>query len=81
MFVDDAYRTEEALIYGEDTIGIRHTLPDGSRYRIVKMTHTAAGLRRRLAALGWEFDMRELAPFFRGVGRLAPPEAGRGERA
>ncbi len=80
VFVDDAYRSADELVYGDDASVIQRTLADGSRHRIVKMTHTAAGLQRQLAGLGWHFQMRELAPFFWGVGRLAQPEAGRGGR-
>ena len=69
IFVDDALRSEEELAYGPESAVVQRVLSDGSRHRVVKMPHTPEALRRRLAALGWEFDMHDAAPFFWGVGR------------
>ncbi|MGI8714113.1 MAG: class I SAM-dependent methyltransferase [Solirubrobacteraceae bacterium] len=71
LFVDDAYRAPEELIYGADSPFIlrERERPDtGGGYRIVKVPHTPAGLQRRLAGLGWSFAMREAGPFFWGLG-------------
>jgi SAM-dependent methyltransferase len=69
VFIDDALRSEEELVYGPRSPVVRRTLSDGSRHRVVKMPHTPQGLQRRLAGLGWEFEMHDAAPFFWGVGR------------
>jgi demethylmenaquinone methyltransferase/2-methoxy-6-polyprenyl-1,4-benzoquinol methylase len=68
VFVDDAGRSDEELVYGADSSVIERVLRDGSRHRIVKMAHTPDALRRRLAGLGWSFEMRAAEPFFWGVG-------------
>ena len=69
LFIDDALRAEEELAYGPGSPVVRRTLSDGSRHRVVKMPHTAGALQRRLAGLGWKFEMHDAAPFFWGVGR------------
>lgn len=69
VFIDDALRAEEELVYGPGSPIVRRTLSDGSRHRVVKMPHTPEGLQRRLTALGWKFEMHDAAPFFWGVGR------------
>jgi demethylmenaquinone methyltransferase/2-methoxy-6-polyprenyl-1,4-benzoquinol methylase len=68
VFVDDALRSEEELIYGADSHVVQRVLSDGSRHRVIKMPHTPHALKRRLAALDWQFEMHEAAPFFWGVG-------------
>lgn len=68
-FIDDALRCEEELVYGPGSPVVLRTLSDGSRHRVVKMPHTPHGLQRRLAALGWEFEMHDADPFFWGLGR------------
>jgi demethylmenaquinone methyltransferase/2-methoxy-6-polyprenyl-1,4-benzoquinol methylase len=69
VFVDDALRLDEELVYGADSDVVERVLSDGSRHRVVKMPHTPEGLQERLAALGWRFEMHDAAPFFWGVGR------------
>ncbi len=69
VFIDDALRSEEELVYGPGSPIVRRTLSDGSRHRVVKMPHTAEALQRRLAAQGWEFEMHDVTPFFWGIGR------------
>ncbi len=72
MFVDDAYRTAEELIEGEDSAVIRRQLTDGTAYRAVKVSHKPEELERRLARLGWRISVAPLAgPFFWGVGSRA----------
>ena len=69
IFVDDALRSDDELAYGAESTVVQRVLSDGSRHRVVKMPHTPEALRRRLAALGWEIQMHDAAPFFWGVGR------------
>lgn len=71
MFIDDALRSEDELVYGAASTVVQRVLSDGSRHRVVKMPHTASGLTQRLAELGWRFDMHQADPFFWGVGRCA----------
>jgi hypothetical protein len=72
VFVDDAYRAPEELIYGaESPFILRERERTGGGYRIVKMPHTSAGLTQRLAGLGWSFAMTDAGPFFWGVGTRA----------
>jgi SAM-dependent methyltransferase len=68
VFIDDALRPEEELAYGSGSPIVRRALSDGSRHRVVKMPHTPDTLQPRLAALGWEFELHDSAPFFWGVG-------------
>lgn len=68
VFIDDAIRTPEELVYGEDAVVVQRTLSDGSHHRVVKMPHTPQTLERRLEGLGWHFQMRDATPFFWGVG-------------
>jgi SAM-dependent methyltransferase len=68
VFVDDAYRAPEELVYGpESSVILRHR-EGADGYRIVKMPHTPAGLAARLQELGWSFAMRDHGPFFWGLG-------------
>lgn len=68
VFVDDADRAPEELVYGADSPVIMRRRPNADGFRIVKMPHTSAGLRARLAQLGWSFAMRDHGPFFWGDG-------------
>jgi demethylmenaquinone methyltransferase/2-methoxy-6-polyprenyl-1,4-benzoquinol methylase len=68
MFVDSARaehsgaRDHAAPVDGDDTMTRR--LDDGSEFRIVKRYYEPAQLRRRLADLGWRFDVRRTPEFF-----------------
>jgi SAM-dependent methyltransferase len=68
LFVDDAYRPDDELAYGEKSSMIRRVLKNGSGHRIVKADHTAAELGARLAQLGWDFRMHEHGRYFWGSG-------------
>jgi SAM-dependent methyltransferase len=66
-FVDDAYRTPDELVEGEDSSKVRRRLLNGTAYHAVKVPHTPETLQKRLAALGWECEIRRLTgPFFWG---------------
>lgn len=67
LFVDDAYRTEDELVYGADTSIIERRLGDGSAHRIIKVARDAAGVQRRLVDEGWDASVRQLGVFFWGV--------------
>ena len=69
VFIDDAIRSDEELVYGADSYVVRRVLSDGSLHRVVKMPHTPQALQERLSELGWQFEMHDAAPFFWGVGR------------
>jgi SAM-dependent methyltransferase len=68
VFVDDAYRAPEELVYGPESSVIMRRREGADGYRIVKMAHTPAGLASRLEALGWRFAMHDHGPFFWGEG-------------
>lgn len=71
-FVDDAYRTAEELIEGNESSTIRRHLKDGTAFRAVKVPHIPDGLRERLADLGWSFTVTNLVgPSFWGQGHKA----------
>jgi demethylmenaquinone methyltransferase/2-methoxy-6-polyprenyl-1,4-benzoquinol methylase len=73
FFADDAYRTPDELIEGEESSTIRRRLNDGSSFRAVKVPHRPADLEDRLARLGWQVTVRPTSgPFFWGAGRRAP---------
>jgi SAM-dependent methyltransferase len=78
IFVDDAYRSPEELVYGDDSPMIMRHHEGDDGYRIVKMPHTSAALGARLGALGWSFAMRDHGPFFWGVGTRAASSADQG---
>lgn len=68
MFVDDAYRTSEELVYGEESELVRRRLIDGSQFMIVKVPHEPEDLQRRIADLGWDVTVtRTSGPFYWGV--------------
>jgi demethylmenaquinone methyltransferase/2-methoxy-6-polyprenyl-1,4-benzoquinol methylase len=73
FFVDDAYRTPDELIYGEESSIVQRRLSDGSPHRIVKVAHEPAELERRLRELGWAIDVGASAhePFYWGAGGRA----------
>jgi demethylmenaquinone methyltransferase/2-methoxy-6-polyprenyl-1,4-benzoquinol methylase len=72
-FVDDAYRTPDELVEGEQSSTIRRRLGDGTEYRAVKVPHTPASLQRQLEAIGWQIAVAPVAgPFFWGEGGRAP---------
>jgi demethylmenaquinone methyltransferase/2-methoxy-6-polyprenyl-1,4-benzoquinol methylase len=64
FFVDDAYRTADELIEGPRSAMIQRRLQDGTRFRVVKVPHTVADLRRRLRELGWVAEVHETAGAF-----------------
>jgi trans-aconitate methyltransferase len=68
-FVDDALRTPDELIEGEDSSIVQRRLTDGSAFRAVKVPHTAESLEARIGELGWRIEVTQLsAPFFWGEG-------------
>jgi trans-aconitate methyltransferase len=73
FFADDAYRTPDELIEGEESTTIRRRLEDGSCFRAVKVPHTPAGLQRRLDRLGWRIEVHGTSgPFYWGAGAPGP---------
>lgn len=76
VFVDDAYRTADELVYGAESSIIERRLADGSRHRIVKAVRTASGVQNRLASSGWSVGLRQVGIFFWGL--AAPGGAGWG---
>jgi hypothetical protein len=69
FFADDAYRTDGELVQGPDSPVIERRLEDGTRFRLVKVPHSAAGLERTLRELGWAVEVHETAgPFYWGAG-------------
>jgi demethylmenaquinone methyltransferase/2-methoxy-6-polyprenyl-1,4-benzoquinol methylase len=73
FFVDDAYRTPDELIYGEDSSIVQRRLSDGSTHRIVKVPHRPHELEARLRGLGWAITVSasERGPFYWGAGGRA----------
>jgi demethylmenaquinone methyltransferase/2-methoxy-6-polyprenyl-1,4-benzoquinol methylase len=72
LFVDDAYRTPDELVDGEESVTVRRRLEDGSAFRAVKVPHTAAELELRIRDLGWAITVHQTAgPFFWGEGTRA----------
>jgi demethylmenaquinone methyltransferase/2-methoxy-6-polyprenyl-1,4-benzoquinol methylase len=69
VFVDDAYRAPEELVYGPESSVIMRHRKGADGFRIVKMAHTSAGLAARLTELGWSFAIRDHGPFFWGLGQ------------
>ncbi len=69
FFADDVYRTDGELVQGPDSPIIDRRLEDGTRFRLVKVPHSAAALERRLRELGWAVKVHETAgPFYWGAG-------------
>jgi len=73
FFVDDAHRTADELIYGENSPIVQRRLSDGTTHRIVKVPHRPEELERRLRKLGWAIKVRASAdePFYWGSGGRA----------
>jgi demethylmenaquinone methyltransferase/2-methoxy-6-polyprenyl-1,4-benzoquinol methylase len=70
-FVDDAYRTPDELLDGEDSQIVHRRLQDGRPFRAIKVPHRPEDLERRLRDLGWPISVRRLAgSFFWGQGRM-----------
>jgi ubiquinone/menaquinone biosynthesis C-methylase UbiE len=71
-FVDDAYRTAEELIEGEESEVVLRPLRDGTQFRAVKVPHTPEDLELRLQSIGWDITVSPLGgPFFWGSGTRA----------
>jgi SAM-dependent methyltransferase len=64
FFADDAYRTPDELVHGEDSPVVLRTLRDGSLYRAIKTPHDAASLQALLTELGWRIEVRGIPAFF-----------------
>jgi SAM-dependent methyltransferase len=64
FFVDDAFRSPDELVWGEDSPLVRRRLRDGSEYTVVKVPYDPAALERRLARLGWRITVRPASPPF-----------------
>ncbi|GAA3622187.1 hypothetical protein GCM10022419_129830 [Nonomuraea rosea] len=62
FFVDDAYRTAEELIEGEQSTTVQRRLLDGTAYRIVKVPHQPRDLKRQLERIGWRIDIHARVP-------------------
>jgi demethylmenaquinone methyltransferase/2-methoxy-6-polyprenyl-1,4-benzoquinol methylase len=62
---------------GQPAPAVRRRLTTGRSYRAVKVLHEPDDLRRRLAALGWEAEVRAVdwRFFCATVRRLGPPDA------
>ncbi|HEV2638662.1 MAG TPA: class I SAM-dependent methyltransferase [Actinocrinis sp.] len=54
----------EQLDQAEPEVAVRRTLQDGRTFRIVKIFRAPQELDRRLSALGWTCDIREIHPGF-----------------
>jgi SAM-dependent methyltransferase len=73
FFVDDAYRTADELVEGEESTTIQRRLTDGTAYRIVKAPYRPEDLERRLGRIGWDIKVRPASgPFFWGAGGRVP---------
>jgi demethylmenaquinone methyltransferase/2-methoxy-6-polyprenyl-1,4-benzoquinol methylase len=71
LFLDDAFRTPQELIEGEQSAVIRRQLVDGTPFRAVKVPHTPRALQARLAELGWDIEVKSATgPFYWGAGEL-----------
>ena len=76
VFVDDADRTSDELVFGVGSDVIERVLENGRRHAIIKVPNTPDRLRQRLAQTGWAFELHDLDPLFWGVGE--PAVSGRG---
>jgi SAM-dependent methyltransferase len=73
FFADDAFRTADELIDGEESSTIERRLGDGTRHRIVKVPHAAPDLEERLRQLGWDIAVPQTSgPFYWGAGGRSP---------
>lgn len=76
FFVDDAHRTPDELVEGEESSTVQRRLDDGSLHRAVKVPHRPAELARRIERLGWQATVTQTSgPFFWGSGRRGRPAA------
>ena len=73
LFIDDARRTPEELVFGEASEVVERHCEDGSAYRVVKVAHRPAELERRLRDLRWAIPVSasEREPFYWGAGGRA----------
>lgn len=68
MFVDDAHRTREELVYGDASPIVRRRLRSGAAYDVVKVPHTPRQLQERIERLGWRVSITQTSePFFYGT--------------
>lgn len=71
LFVDDAYRTPDELVYGKSSPIVRRRSGDGTAYRVVRVPHQTNELEERLRRLGWSITVTQtVEPFFWGAGSL-----------
>lgn len=69
FFADDAHRTPQELVYGEDSEVVQRHLQGHGPRRVVKVAHTVQELESRLDALGWKIRVTQTeGPFYWGVG-------------
>jgi demethylmenaquinone methyltransferase/2-methoxy-6-polyprenyl-1,4-benzoquinol methylase len=69
-FADDGFRTRAELGQGESSAVIQRQLTDGTRFRAIKVPHAPEQLEERLAATGWNINVKYVGgPFFWGSGR------------
>jgi hypothetical protein len=69
FFADDAYRTDDELVWGPDSATIQRRRENGTRFGVVKVPYSAAVLELRLRELGWAVEVQETAgPFYWGAG-------------
>jgi SAM-dependent methyltransferase len=75
VFVIDelpAGAAEEEMVAGTVAPVVSRPLRDGARHRAVKVFYEPEGLRRRLAALGWQFEIHTIGwRFFYAAGARA----------
>jgi len=68
FFVDSRYDSsstaKDHCLDGVESTTATRRLNDGREFRIVKVFHQPGSLSERLAALGWDFDVRETRSFF-----------------
>ena len=73
FFVDDAFRTPDELIEGEQSSTIERRLEDGTAFRAVKVPHSAPELEAKIRRLGWDMEVHPTAgPFYWGSGSPKP---------
>ncbi|MFF8774885.1 class I SAM-dependent methyltransferase [Kitasatospora sp. NPDC015120] len=72
FLVDDRYRNPAELVEGPGSSTIQRRTPDGTAYRIVKISYDPAELESRLRELGWDITVTPTAgPLFWGAGTRA----------
>ncbi|MGZ4231706.1 MAG: class I SAM-dependent methyltransferase [Solirubrobacteraceae bacterium] len=65
LFIDDAHRTAEELVHGEESALVRRRLINGSQFTVVKVPHEPMDLQRRIANLGWDVTVTGTSgPFY-----------------